>query len=313
MKNYSIAIFGSSLRPNFDKYSDKDLLLVSNSYLTLNKLKSKYEEDGYSVSTYTYEKLKYISEKGSLFVQHLKIESEILTDYKGLLSDILKNHKEHQPSLEQIKESLDFFDILKNIPNNRIGFAWFCDCFYIGMRNYMILKSAQNKNYVFSFLNLLNELLKSETIDNDDFEILRQLRVVKKNYRERIYDELPSKEYMDALIKIGHKLNLLPNSYYRSTENFNKIILNYVNAKDTNHYFKLRLVEIFYLLSGQRLKELDIIICNPQLYALKFKNNEFVRNLVEDIKRKTAHNMCLALCRRTETHSSTLVHVASVV
>jgi hypothetical protein len=59
-----------------------------------------------------------------------------------------------------------------------------------------------------------------------------------------------------------------------------------VEAQDTNHYFKLRLVEIYYLLSGQRLKELDKIICNPQLYAMKFKNNEFVSKLITDIEMK---------------------------
>lgn len=286
MKKYSIAIFGSSLRPNFDKYSDKDLLIVSNSYTKLNELKNIYEQDGYSVSTYTYKKLKYLSEKGSLFVQHLKTESKILTDYKGLLTDILENHNEHQPSSEQIKESIDFFNFLENIPDSKIGYAWFCDCYYVGIRNYLILKSAESKNYGFSFLNLLSDLLKSKTINNEDFEILRQLRVLKKNYRERIYDELPSKDYIDALIKVGHKLNLLPNTNYQNVDNYTTILLKYVEAQDTNHYFKLRLVEIYYLLSGQRLKELDKIICNPQLYAMKFKNNEFVSKLITDIEKK---------------------------
>lgn len=286
MKKYSIAIFGSSLRPNFDKYSDKDLLIVSNSYTKLNELKNIYEQDGYSISTYTYKKLKYLSEKGSLFVQHLKTESKILTDYKGLLTDILENHKELQPSSEQIKESIDFFNFLENIPDSKIGYAWFCDCYYVGIRNYLILKSAESKNYGFSFLNLLSDLLKSKSINNEDFEILRQLRVLKKNYRERIYDELPSKDYIDALIKVGHKLNLLPNTNYQNIDNYTTILLKYAEAKDTNHYFKLRLVEIYYLLSGQRLKELDKIICNPQLYAMKFKNNEFVRKVISDIKKK---------------------------
>jgi len=295
MKTYSIAIFGSSLRPNFDKYSDKDLLIVSDSYSKLNKLKNNYELAGYSVSTYTYKKLKYLSDLGSLFIQHLKVESRILTDQKGLLSKILENHQESLPSAKQIKESIEYFDFLKNIPDSKIGYAWFCDCYYVGLRNYLILKSAEIQNYVFSFLNLLSVLLKSKTIDNDDFEVLRQLRVIKKNYRERIYDELPSKEYIDALVKVGDKLNLLPHTNYQSIDNYTTIMLEYVKAKDTNHYFKLRLVEIFYLLSGQILKELDRIICNPQLYAMKFKNNEFVSKLITDIEKKYGTNKQLGV------------------
>ncbi len=286
MKTYSIAIFGSSLRPNFDKYSDKDLLIVSDSYSILNALKAKYERDGYSVSTYTYEKLKYLSDKGSLFIQHLKLESQILTDYKGLLTEILENHKKSRPSSEQIKESIEYFDFLKNIPDSKIGYAWFCDCCYVGIRNYLILKSAERRKYKFSFLNLIDDLLKSKDIDASDFEILRQLRVLKKNYRERINDELPSKDFIISLIKVGQKLNLLPTVNFQHIDSFNANLLDYVRAKETNHYFKLRLVEIFYLLSGQRFDEIDRIICNPQLYAMKFKNNEFVNKIIADLEEK---------------------------
>jgi len=164
MKKYSISIFGSSLGPNFDKYSDKDLLMVSDSYSTLAELKKKYESEGYSVSTYTYKKLKYLSEKGSLFVQHLKVESKILIDYKDLLKSILDNHKEIQPSNEQIYDSIEYFNFLRIIPDSVIGYAWFCDCFYVGIRNYLILKSASERNYNFSFLSLLNDLLITSTV-----------------------------------------------------------------------------------------------------------------------------------------------------
>jgi hypothetical protein len=286
MKSFSIAIFGSFISPNFDKYSDKDLLIVSDSYLTLNNLKEKYESKGYSVSTYTYKKLQYLSEKGSLFIQHLKKESLILRDKKGLLNAILKNHIETIPSNEQVKESVEYFDFLKIIPNTAIGYAWFCDCFYVGIRNHLILKSASNKSYKFSFLNLLTDLKKSNEINNDDFETLRQLRVLKKNYRERVYEELPSKDYIKSLIKVGEKLNLVPNTKFDNQKNFNNYLLKKIRSSDTNHYFKLRLVEVYYLQSGHRFAELDKIICNPQLYAMKFKNEEFVYRLVNNIQQK---------------------------
>lgn len=286
MKKYSISIFGSSLRPNFDKYSDKDLLIVSDSYSTLTKLKKKYESEGYSVSTYTYKKLKFLSEKGSLFVQHLKVESQILTDYDDLLKSILGNHKETQPTNEQVYDSIEYFNFLKIIPDSVIGYAWFCDCFYVGIRNYLILKSASERNYNFSFLNLLNDLLKTKDIDSNDFETLRQLRVLKKSYREKIYDELPSKDFINSLLNVGRKLNLLSFSNFETPHKYKTYLLNLVRANETNHYFKLRLIEIYYLLSGQRLEELDKIICNPQLYAMKFKDVKFIDRIVSDIEKK---------------------------
>ena len=108
MKNYSIAIYGSSLRQSFDMYSDKDLLIVSSSYKSLSKLKNKYEEQGYSVSTYTYKKLQYLSNKSSLFIQHLKVESKIIKDNNNQLSFILKNYIQKTPTELEITESKFF-------------------------------------------------------------------------------------------------------------------------------------------------------------------------------------------------------------
>ena len=98
MKNYSVAIYGSSLRSDFDKYSDKDLLIVSSSYKRLNQLKKSYEERGFSVSTYTYSKLQFLSRKGSLFIEHLRKESSILIDDKNRLKCILESHIETVPT-----------------------------------------------------------------------------------------------------------------------------------------------------------------------------------------------------------------------
>lgn len=71
---YSILIYGSSIRGNSDKYSDKDLLIVAEEYNVLNSLKDYYSQLGWSVSTYTYDKLNYLSINGYLFVKHLILE-----------------------------------------------------------------------------------------------------------------------------------------------------------------------------------------------------------------------------------------------
>ena len=77
MKNYSIAIYGSSTRENFDQYSDKDILIVGESYKNIKTLKVEYENQGFSVSAYTYSKLNFMSLNGSLFIDHLVKESKI--------------------------------------------------------------------------------------------------------------------------------------------------------------------------------------------------------------------------------------------
>ena len=94
MKNYSVAIFGSTLRNDYDKYSDKDLLIVADSYKELDALKNKYSKDNWSISFYTYSKLEYLSKSGNLFIKHLQKESEILIDVDNKLDSILKGFKE---------------------------------------------------------------------------------------------------------------------------------------------------------------------------------------------------------------------------
>jgi hypothetical protein len=289
MKKNSIAIFGSSLRPNFDKYSDKDLLIVGESYSKINELKLEYELQNYSVSTYTYKKLQFLSDCGSLFIQHLKKESTILIDDNDKLKSILENHKESIPTKKQLTESIDYFNLLKSVPNSKWGYAWYCDCFYVGLRNHLILRSAIKGDYNFSFMNLIDDLLQSKEIDINEFEILRQVRVVKKEYRERIDEILPSKDFIMALVAIGQKLKLISSINFISCENFKLYVVSEVKKRKTNHYFKLRLFEVYYILTGQLNLKIDKYICNPQMYALKFKNTDFICKLIDDIE-KTAHN-----------------------
>ena len=90
MKNYSVAIYGSSTRENFDKYSDKDILIVAETYREIKSLRLEYENQGFSASTYTYSKLQFMSENGSLFIDHLVKESQILIDLNGKFNLILK-------------------------------------------------------------------------------------------------------------------------------------------------------------------------------------------------------------------------------
>jgi len=292
MKNYSVAIYGSSTRENFDKYSDKDILIVAETYKELKKLRIEYENQGFSVSAYTYSKLKFMSENGSLFIDHLVKESKTIIDLNNKFNFILRNHKSKKPDLKQFQDNKNYFEILKFVPNFNKGFGWFCDCLYIGIRNYLILKSAEKGNFNFSYLSLLEELKNDNLITENEIEILRELRVVKRNYREKISDELPSKNYIQKIIKIVDKLDLLKNIKILDKTEFQNFVEISIKNVEFNHYQKLRLIEIYYYLNGKENKEIERIICNPQFYASFFKKEKYVLNIIEKItkNKKTSHN-----------------------
>ena len=296
MKNYSVEIYGSSTRENFDKYSDKDILIVADYFKELKKLKTEYENKGFSVSLYTYSKLKFMSENGSLFIDHLVKESQIIIDSNEKLSFILKKHKSKKPDLKQFQDNKNYFKILKLIPNSNKGFGWYCDCLYVGFRNYLILKSAEKEYFNFSYLTLLEELKNDNLITIDELEILRELRVIKRNYREKINDESPSESYIFKVVIILNKLDLLKNINISDKTQFQNYVETSIKSKEFGHYQIMRLIEMYYHFEGKQNKEIERIICNPQFYASFFKKEKYVQSLIEKItsERKTSHNSRLA-------------------
>lgn len=291
MKNYSIAIFGSSLRADFDKYSDRDLLIVANDFETLDKLKKIYSKENFSISYYTYSKLKYLSENGSLFIRHLKKESKIITDKNGKLKNILNQFRPKNNYKSDIKECESYFDIINMVPKTTLGYAWFCDSLFVGLRNYLVFKNAENEIFEFSYIKLLNGLKEEGLINQSEVNILRELRVVKRNYRDEILDELPSFDFIKTLIPIVKALGLLDSVNFVDSKTFQETIEKSIIKKKFNSYQRLRLIEGYYCSQELNIPELKKIISNPQFYACKMKDNNFTLNLISKIKKTTTSSL----------------------
>ncbi|WP_281540485.1 nucleotidyltransferase domain-containing protein [Maribacter aestuarii] len=294
MKNYSIAIFGSSLREDFDKYSDRDLLVVASDFETLEKLKTVYSKDDWSISYYTYSKLKYISDNGSLFIKHLQNESKIIIDNQNRLHNILNEFNPKNNYNEDIQDCENYFDILKVVPKTNLGLAWFCDSLYVGLRNYLVFKNAENGIFEFSFMSLLNRLKNQGIIKQPDVQLLKELRIVKRNYREDIFDELPSLNFVQKIIQIAKTIGILKTVRIVDSLTFQNIIDKSILRKEFNPYQRLRLVEAFYCSQDLNIPELKKIISNPQFYSSKMKDNDYTMNLLSKIK-KHHTTTCLKL------------------
>ncbi len=286
MKNYSVAVFGSSLRADFDKYSDRDLLVVANDFKTLEKLKETYSKDDWSISFYTYSKLEYLSKNGSLFIKHLQKESKTIIDPNDRFKDIINHFNPKTDYKKDIKDCENYFNIIKTVPKTTLGFAWFCDCLFVGLRNYLVFKNAENGIFEFSFIKLLNGLKEQGLINQSDINLLRELRVVKRNYREEILDELPSLDFIKKVIPIVKDLGILDSVKFVESETFQSLIEKSIIKRKFNPYQRLRLVEGYYCSQDLNIPELKKIISNPQFYACKMKDNDFTLNLISEIKKR---------------------------
>lgn len=287
MKNYSVAIFGSSLRTDFDKYSDRDLLIVADDFKTLETLKIEYSKDDWSISYYTYSKIKYLSENGSLFIKHLQNESKISIDKKDRLNKILNEFKPKNNYKKDIQDCKQYFDIIKVIPRTNLGYAWFCDSLYVGLRNYLVFQNAQNEIFEFSFIKLLNRLKEQRRINQSDLETLKELRVIKRNYREEILNELPCLSFIQKVTPILKKIGILENVKIVDSSKFQNFIEKSILRKNFNPYQRLRLIEGYYCSQNLNIPELKKIVSNPQFYASKMKNDDFTMNLISEIKNAT--------------------------
>lgn len=289
MKNYSIAIFGSSLRTDFDKYSDRDLLVVADDYETLKKLKEHYSKDDWSISYYTYSKLQYLSKTGSLFIKHLQRESEVFVDENERFSKILSEFNEKTDYTNDIEDSIGYFEIVNIIPKTNLGYAWFCDCLYVGLRNYLIFKNAENGTFEFSFIKLLNRLNNQGVISQSDIQILKELRVIKRNYREEVIDELPSLSYVESLVPIIKKIEILNSVKIVDPLIYQNFIDKCIIKGKFNSYQRLRLVEGYYCSQELNISELKKIISNPKSYTSKMKDDDFIIDLISEIRNATQH------------------------
>jgi hypothetical protein len=280
MKKYSIIKFGSQLNSNFDKYSDKDLLIVTDNVTDLIRLYEKFTNEGWSVSGYTYSKLEYLSKKGSLFLTHLKLNSITIHDFENRFKKIIENHFPKTNYNNELIDSTKYFGIIEKIPDLQLGYAWFADCFYVGLRNYLIFKNANDNIFEFSYLKIINRLLINRIINVEEYKILKELRIAKFNYRENILDELPSRSFIVRLLSIGERLNILQNTQFSKSSDFREDILKKIYSDQFNGYQRLRLVEGIYCSKKMNIPEIKKIVSNPQFYACKLTNNTFLNNII---------------------------------
>lgn len=278
---HSILKYGSFIRGNSDKYSDKDILVVADTYNELIELKTNFTNLGWSVSTYTYNKLQYLSENGFLFVKHLIDEGEIIDDKLSKLKNILKKFQEKLDYQLEMNKASSFLNFVDEIPNNTISYSWLCDNLYITFRNYLIYKSAFKNEFNFSYINLVNKLYNDKKISSSEAESLYQLRVLKSCYRNNFQDIIPSRDYVDSIISILNKVGLKIEIAFSDKP---LIFKNCSFKKIDSSYKKLRYVELILKNNNIEDEYLKKCITNPQMYATNKAIEKIHKKVLKKIK-----------------------------
>lgn len=182
------AIFGSTARGDKDGLSDRDILIVDDSYGALRRRKLELEASGWSVAPYTFKRLGTLAERGSLFIQHLKAEAVILNDSGLRLAKLLDSYRPNSSYFPELLQNRALTGLLGGIPQGHIGALFAADLLYVVTRNFGVLRLANDGIYLFSYGDVVEALESLGAISTGTAENLYALRELKCSYRNGCFE-----------------------------------------------------------------------------------------------------------------------------
>jgi len=177
--------FGSQISGGVTKYSDKDLLVVCTPDKK-NAYQRKYTEQGYSVSFYSPSQLKHMRLKGALFLQHLKLESNIVLDIGGDFQKFINNCDFILPNPLELERCITSIKEAVLSPANKLLDGWLSDYLYVLSRDYFVKYFATKGQLIFNANKLCSAIKEEFNLSNDSASAFLELRKNKSIYRNNI-------------------------------------------------------------------------------------------------------------------------------
>ena len=180
----AFAVFGSAARGDNDRFSDSDLLIVSDDRTALMGMRAEYDAAGWSCTAYSWKRLQRAADQGSLFVQHLKQESKILWDPSDRLANVLAGYSTN-PSYKRVSDGASSLlgDLIQHLPECDAGPMWTLDVLFVGFRSLAVATLADEGIYAFSNSDIIGGLVRIGMVGNMDGQELSWLRRYKSLYR----------------------------------------------------------------------------------------------------------------------------------
>ncbi|WP_354246342.1 hypothetical protein [Bradyrhizobium sp. LA2.1] len=168
--------------------SDRDLLVVAPTAAEAESRAKWWRNGGWSVSPFAHHQITSMSERGSLFLQHLKLEGIILEDGGAFLKEVLGSFK---PKSDYRREMEDSVWLLHYLNGQRtVDWTTLCgaDITYVSVRNIAISLLASRRIYDFAFSSMFHRLRDFGLLSAKDVQAIAALRELKYCYRSRKLD-----------------------------------------------------------------------------------------------------------------------------
>jgi hypothetical protein len=164
--------------------SDRDILIVDNDVDVLRSRSRVLEHEGWSVASYTFDKLRALSAKGALFVQHLKLEASITRDRRGTLRTLLQSFRPRMDYEQELLANRELANLSQLVASGQRGALLAADILFVAVRNFGVLWLARRKRYHFAYEEILKALCEERVLDPAAVTPLTKLRFLKCLYRD---------------------------------------------------------------------------------------------------------------------------------
>jgi len=183
----SICIFGSVARATVDDLSDKDVLIVVSDPVRRIALSNSWQCLGWSVSAYSPKRFDAICQAGSLFVQHLKLEGQIISDTGDWLTQRLHKYRPKQTYKLEAQDSVSLALPIERLADDQPLKANFLatDLAYVSVRNFGVCELAGIGSYTFEYDQIVDAVSDIRGLSPLATKLVRSLRLGKSNYRSR--------------------------------------------------------------------------------------------------------------------------------
>lgn len=293
------AVFGSMARGDADQISDRDILIVDGDIERLKNRSRQLTSQGWSVAPYTFKKLRALAENGALFVQHLKLESRIISDRDGRLQSLLEGFKPRLTYERELVANSMLADLAQTVPDVPFGPLYAADVLYVALRNFGVLTLAERGVHRYGYGDILDSLAQIGAIKPGAIEHLAKLRALKSAYRNS--DNFAIGDAFNLVRMIARHL---PASGFPATITLartTEVIETDWSTATRAPYLELRDLEKRYIAltsdhpaarADEKLVQLSRWIRDPRMYASwSAKNAPSIRSRIRDISSARTRRM----------------------
>lgn len=292
----SEVLFGSQVSGGSDHQSDRDLLVVCESR-SKNKIIKMYGHLGYSVSVYTPIQLEYMKLSGSLFLQHLKHESVVISDGEKYFEKFIKKCQFIPPTTIELSLSKKSLESAFRCPVLERSSCWLADYIFVLTRDYFIKYFAANGKVVFNVKELACEIENEFSLKKEEIELFFLLREFKASYRRGVNEGSVAvavvASWQVIMLKVlnistVHKVNISEYLFHRGACGFESgySFLRYIES--------LRIIFPTIRCADQYEKKIQKYIINPNHYSsTSSKRRIFLVNYLKDFRCRAEESMNL--------------------